>query len=215
MCSRAQRPGAMRHSPRTPVHRSSRDTLLRWRWLRLQRSMYVSSPCSRESAQHAHIRARAFQMTRSMRAAKCYFSVFSVARTHAHTHKHARTMNGSNEFPPRYFQSNQTSYPQLLLPKGFHSHHPALWRTSAFYPVTSERGGKWIQAAVPCSQAKDGMISPLSYPPLLCDLPPPPCLSAALWRNSRGVQKCPSPVCCPHSPQDGVQAKTAELRCQT
>lgn len=31
--------------------------------------------------------------------------------------------------------------------------------------------------------------------PLLCDLPPPLCLSAALWRNSRGVQKCPSPVC--------------------
>lgn len=86
------------------------------------------------------------------------------------------------------------SHLQLLLPKGFHSRHPARRRTSTFCPVTFECRDKRIEAAAPCSQAEDGVISPL-YPPL-CDLPPPPFLSAALWRNSRGVQKCPSPVRC-------------------
>ena len=81
--------------------------------------------------------------------------------------------------------------------------------------LSAERNGFKQQCLA--HQLEDGIgffffFSPL-FPPL-CDLPPPLCLSAALWRNSRGVQKRPSPVCCLHSPQDSAQANTTQLWCQ-
>lgn len=80
--------------------------------------------------------------------------------------------------PPRC--CGRCSYPQLSLPEGFHSRHPAQRRTSAFYPVTSECGAKRVQAAVPCSPAGgwDGVF--------FASLPP------SLWSPSSPVSLCSS-----------------------
>lgn len=79
----------------------------------------------------------------------------------------------------------------------------------------------WVQGKQPWPTQKQRMrwflLLSYSLPPPLALIeifPPPWCLSAALWRNPRGVQKHPSPVCCPHSPQDSVRAKITVHRCQ-
>ena len=89
--------------------------------------------------------------------------------------------------PPRCRE--RRSYPQLSLPEGFHSRHPAQRRTSAFYPVTSECGAKRVQAAVPCSPAGGWdwlffffrLSSPLSVISLL------PCVSLQLFEETQEV----------------------------
>lgn len=148
--------------------------------------------CAQQSA-HGACAQHTYMMMRTMRGSQNAGSAVFCDK-HRRAVSSSRNAQAGNEWrvkqaskaseeasPPRCCE--RCSYPQLSLPEGFHSRHPAQRRTSAFYPVTSECGAKRVQAAVPCSPAGgwDGFFfffSPL-FPPL-CDLPPPLCLSAAL-----------------------------------
>lgn len=120
--SQAPRPAAMRHSPR--YIRAGHLTESR-----CLRSADSASMCTTLDmcATHTHTQ------TDDADYARCQmlYQRFSVTNTDAHavsSHCNAPAMNGGVNHPlPAAV--NRISYPQLFLPKGFHSRHPAQRRT--------------------------------------------------------------------------------------